>query len=104
MTSGWIQPARTAALMRKELTDLRHHPGIFLPAVLTGLIAFAMPFLIALAIPAMVGEPLSGISEGARVHTPSGDALDPEAREQAALFQQFLILLMLSPIAASMSV
>jgi ABC-2 type transport system permease protein len=94
---------RTLALLRKELTDLRHHPGIFLPAVLTGLIAFSMPFLIAIVIPATLGEPLSGISQGTGVHlTQSG--LEPEAREQAMLFQQFLILLMLSPIAASMSI
>jgi len=77
---------RTLALLRKELTDLRHHPGIFLPAVLTGLIAFSMPFLIAIVIPATLGEPLSGISQGTGVHlTQSG--LEPEAREQAMLFQ-----------------
>jgi ABC-2 type transport system permease protein len=94
---------RTAVLLRKELIDLRQHPGIFLPAILTGIIAFAMPFIIAIVIPAAVGETLAGaVHPVAAGESTSG--LDPEGVEQAAIFRQFLILLMLSPIAASMSV
>ena len=94
---------RTTVLLRKELSDLRQHPTIFLPAILTGIIAFAMPFIIAVVIPAVVGETLAGtVHPVAGGEAPSG--LDPEGVAQAAIFKQFLILLMLSPIAASMSV
>jgi ABC-2 type transport system permease protein len=93
---------RTAALLRKELIDLRQHPAIFLPALLTGFIALVMPFVIAIVIPAAVGEPLGGAGGPAPLHPAGG--LDTEGVEQAWIFQQFLSLLILSPIAASMSV
>ena len=92
--------SRVTALLRKELTDIRQHPGIFLPATLTGLIALVMPFIIAIVIPAVAGEPLADLATGLAEHS----GLDSEGRAQAWLFQQFLILLSLSPIAASMSV
>jgi ABC-2 type transport system permease protein len=93
---------RIRALLAKELIDIRHHPGIFMPAVLTGFIALVMPFIIALVIPAASGEPLARATElTAPAHA---GVLDPEGTEQAWIFQQFLILLTLSPTAAAMSV
>src|SRR5690242_532630 len=89
---------RVSTLLTKELIDIRHHPSIFMPAVLTGLVALVMPFIIAVGIPALTGEPLARASDIAH------GGLDPEALEQAWIFQQFLILLTLSPTAAAMSV
>jgi len=94
--------ARVTALLRKELTDIRQHPGIFLPAALTGLIALVMPFVVAIVIPAVAGEPLADVAAGLGEEWRGG--LDSEGRAQAWVFQQFLILLSLSPISASMSV
>lgn len=89
---------RISTLLVKELIDIRHHPSIFLPAVLTGILGLVMPFVIAVGIPAATGEPLAGTADVVR------GGLDPEAIEQAWIFQQFLILLTLSPTAAAMSV
>jgi ABC-2 type transport system permease protein len=94
--------SRVTALLRKELTDIRQHPGIFLPATLTGLIALLMPFVIAIVIPAVAGEPLADVASA--LEDQPGSGLDSEGGAQSWIFQQFLILLALSPISASMSV
>ena len=96
---------RTLALLGKELEDLRANPAVFFPAVFTGALAITLPFVVAVVIPAMTGERLSDSSdfEGA-VRTFGNIGLDPEAAAQAWVFRQFLLLLVLSPIAASMSV
>ena len=93
---------RVTALLRKELTDIRQHPGIFLPAALTGLLALVMPFVVAIVIPVVAGEPLADVATGLGEQLRGG--LDSEGRAQAWVFQEFLILLSLSPISASMSV
>ena len=100
---------RLMALLRKELTELRKNPSVFLPAILTGLISIVLPFFVAVMVPAITGERLSDSSDF-RValemyrSQPGTRALDPEAAIQAWVFQQFLILLVLTPVAASMSV
>lgn len=100
---------RIAALLSKELTDLRHHPGVFFPAILTALIALVLPFVVAVAIPAVTGERLSDSSDFQIAvemwrTQPITIGMDPEGAIQAWLFQQFLPLLVLAPVAASMSV
>ena len=45
---------RMAALLGKELAELRQNPTIFMPAVLTGLIAVVLPFFVAIIVPAGV--------------------------------------------------
>jgi ABC-2 type transport system permease protein len=100
---------RIGALLRKELMDLRQNPGIFYPAILTGLVALMLPFILAIGIPQVTGERLSDSSDSEvavemyRTHE-AARALSPEGAVQAWIFQQFLVLLALSPIAASMSV
>jgi len=100
---------RVAALLRKEFADLRHNPGVFLPALLTAVVAMAIPFFVAVIVPAWTGERLSESSdfqialEMYRTQ-PGTRGLDPEAAVQAWVFQQFLPLLVLAPVAASMSV
>jgi ABC-2 type transport system permease protein len=100
---------RVRALLAKELADLRKNPAVFFPAVLTGVICVLLPFFFAILIPYMTGERLSDSSDfeaalqsyrqqhGAR-------SLDPEGAVQAWIFQQFLVLLVLTPVAGSMSV
>jgi ABC-2 type transport system permease protein len=100
---------RVAALLRKELADLRHNPGVFLPALLTAGVSMAIPFFVAVVVPAWTGERLSESSdfqialEMYRTQ-PGTRGLDAEAAVQAWVFQQFLPLLVLAPVAASMSV
>jgi ABC-2 type transport system permease protein len=100
---------RIGALLGKELADLRQNPGVFYPAILTGLIALVLPFVLAIGVPRVTGERLSDSSDfevAVEMYRtqPAARALDPEGAVQAWLFQQFLVLLAMSPIAASMSV
>jgi len=100
---------RLFALLAKELVDLRGNPAVFIPAIITGVISIVMPFVIAIAIPYFTGERLADSSDF-RValdmyrDQPATRSLDPEGAIQAMIFQQFLILLVLTPVAGAMSV
>jgi len=100
---------RVSALLTKEFADLRHNPGVFLPGLLTAAISIALPFFVAIIVPKWTGERLSDSSdlqvalELFRSQS-SLATLSPEAAVQAWVFQQFLPLLVLAPVAASMSV
>ena len=100
--------ARVRALLAKEFADLRRNPSVFIPAVLTSLVALLLPFFVAVVVPVLTGEQLSDSSDFERA-TETFRALlwtrtlDPEAAVQAVIFQQFLVLLIVGPIAASMS-
>lgn len=100
---------RIAALLGKELADLRGNPAVFLPAIITGVISIVMPFVVAIAVPSFFGEPLADSSDfriAVELYRtqPATQGLDPEGAIQAMIFQQFLILLVLTPVAGAMSV
>lgn len=100
---------RIAALLAKELADLRGRPGLFFPALFTGLIATLMPVFVAVLVPEFTGERLADSSDFQIAielfrQQPWTRGLDAEAAIQAWVFQQFLVLLVLSPVAASMSI
>jgi ABC-2 type transport system permease protein len=99
---------RIRALLAKELADLRKNPALFFPAALTGFISILLPFFVAIVVPYFAGERLSDSSdfkvalEMYRTQ-PAAAGLDPEGAVQAWIFQQFLVLLVLTPVAGSMS-
>jgi len=100
---------RVAALLAKELADLRGNPAVFVPALITGFFSIVMPFMIAVAVPFFTGERLADSSDftiAAEMYQrePAARHLEPEGAIQAMIFQQFLILLVLTPVAAAMSV
>jgi ABC-2 type transport system permease protein len=100
---------RIAALLGKELADLRKNPSVFVPAIITGMMSILLPFFVAVIVPAVTGERLSDSSDFEVAlelyrDSPGLRGLDPEAAVQAWIFQQFLILLVITPVAASMSV
>ena len=100
---------RTAALLAKELADLRANPTVFVPAVLTGTLSIMLPFFVAILVPYLSGERLSDsgdfeIALEMYREQPSARGLDPEGAVQAWIFQQFLVLLVLTPIAGAMAV
>lgn len=101
--------ARLTALLGKDLADLRRNPSVFVPAIITALASLVLPFVVAVVIPAVTGERLSDSSdfqvaiELYRLQ-PGMRVLDPETAIQAWIFQQFLILLLLTPVAGSMAV
>lgn len=99
---------RVLALLEKELADLRRNLGVFVPALIAGALSISVPFVVAIAVPYFTGERLSDSSdfdfalEILRAQ-PGTRALEPEAALQAWIFAQFLVLIVLSPVAASMS-
>jgi len=100
---------RIRALLAKELIDLRKNPSVFVPAIITALMSIFLPFFVAVIVPAVTGERLSESSDFEVAlelyrDQPALRGLDPEAAVQAWIFQQFLILLVITPVAASMSV
>jgi ABC-2 type transport system permease protein len=100
---------RVLALLEKELADLRQNPGLFMPAALTGFFSILLPFIVAIVVPQVTGERLSDSSDfeiAVEMYKtePSVQGLDPEGAVQAWIFQQFLVLLVLTPVAGSMSV
>ena len=99
---------RIIALLRKEMLDLRQNPAVFLPAVLTGIASTALPFIVAVWIPYVTGEHLRDSNDIQMVEQvyqerPETRGLNAEAAVQAWLFQQFLLMLTLTPIAGAMS-
>ena len=101
---------RVTALISKDFAELRHSPGIFLPALITGVVAIVYPFVIAVIVPAVTGERLSDSSDFdiAKLFyqtEPWGAHLNPEAAIQAFIFQQALALLVgLTTVTGGMSV
>jgi ABC-2 type transport system permease protein len=99
---------RIRAVVAKELADLGKNPAVFAPAVLTGFISVLLPFFVAIVVPYIAGERLSDSSDFKVAlelykDQPSMRTLDPEGAVQAWVFQQFLVLLVLTPVAGSMS-
>ena len=100
---------RIAALLAKELLEIRQSPGLFVPAIFTGAMSLALPFFITVLVPYATGERLADSSDlqiaiEMYAKQPGVRQLEPEAAIQAWVLQQFLVLLVLSPVAASMSV
>jgi ABC-2 type transport system permease protein len=100
---------RVAALLAKELADLRQNPAVFVPAAITGLMSVLLPFFVAVVVPYVAGEPLSDSSDFQVAiemyrDQPGARDLDPEGAIQAWIFQQFLVLMVLTPVAGAMSV
>ena len=107
MTRGGMR--RIGALLAKEFADLRGNPALFVPAAITGVISIVLPFVVAIAVPYFTGERLADSSDFSIAlemyrDQPAAGSLDPEGAIQAFIFQQFLILLVLTPVAGAMSV
>src|ERR1051325_5787400 len=100
---------RIAALIAKDLADLRRRPGLLWPAGLTAAISLALPLIVAVVIPRVAGERLSDsgdfqVAEEMYRSEPATRDLDPEGAIQAWILQQFLPLLVLAPVAGSMTI
>lgn len=100
---------RIRVLLGKELADLRQNRAVFVPALITGGVSVLLPFFVAVIVPALAGERLADSSDfqiAVQMYTahPALRHLSPEAAIQGWIFQQFLILLVLTPVAGAMSV
>jgi ABC-2 type transport system permease protein len=96
---------RIRTLVRKELLELSRNPGALVPVFLVALAGLALPFVITILVPALTGEPLSSDGDLLRLSqvVEPTEGLGPDARVQFFLFQQFLILFLLTPVTGAMA-
>src|SRR5688572_20722050 len=99
---------RMMALLRKELADERQNLTLFVPTIIVGVAAILLPIFVAIVVPYVTGERLSDSSDleiALELYRdqPATRDLDPEAAIQAYLFQFFMVMLVLVPVTASMS-
>ncbi len=101
---------RIAALLRKDLADLRRNRAVLLPVLVTSCFTVALPLVIAIGIPALSGESLASDRElrraldAARLGELRLAELGDTAAMQAFVFRQFLLFLVLVPISGAMTV
>lgn len=102
--------SRIAALLYKELADLRRNRAVLVPVLLTSVLTMALPLFVAVGIPALTGESLAEDEEfrealeAARIGEARLAELDPPAAMQAFVFRQFLLFLVLVPISGAMTI
>lgn len=105
-----ISLPRLRSLVWKEFLELRRNPGVFLPTLIMAGVALVVPFLVAIGIPSMTGDRLSDdddlrrAMEAAVEEMGTRGALSLEGGVQLFLFQQFLLLFILVPVAGAMSI
>lgn len=97
--------AQLATLLRKELLDSSRNRGAFLPVAIVALVALLLPFAVTILIPAVTDQHLSDDSDLLKLSSTLGvhDELTADGRVQLFLFQQFLMLFLLTPITGAMA-
>jgi ABC-2 type transport system permease protein len=103
-----LSATRIRALLTKEVAELRRNRMALVPVVLLGVFSIGLPFVIAVVIPALAGEPLASDPELVRLIQRGGIPIDPEnltseAAVQAFVFQQFLMMQLLIPVTGAMA-
>src|SRR5947209_3332469 len=96
---------RIRTLVTKEFLDLARNRTALLPVVIVTVMSLVLPFGIAVGVPAMTGRGLGEDADLVKVSVVVGtdDALSNDARVQLFLFQQFLMLFLLTPITGAMA-
>src|SRR5262245_32217474 len=95
--------SRVSALLHKELVDVGRNRAALVPVAIVSAIALALPLGIVVGIPALTHEPLSEDDDLRRLSLAASPELSPEGRVQWFLFQQFLILFLLTPTTGAMA-
>lgn len=103
-----FEPYRVAALLSKELAELWRNAAALLPVIFLAIVTVTLPFLIVVIVPETLGEPLSNDNDFRKLALRSGastrvEALSSEGVVQAFLFQQFLLVQLLIPVAGAMA-
>jgi ABC-2 type transport system permease protein len=96
---------RFKALLRKELLDLLRNRAALIPVLIVTIISFALPLTIIVIVPALTGHTLGDDADLVKVSAVLGTdpSLSESGRVQLFLFQQFLLLFLLTPITGAMS-
>lgn len=104
-----MSPRRVQALLRKEIAELRRNQSALLPVVIVAFLSMALPFFIALAVPALTDEPLSSdrdlvqALEHAGPELAAARRLSPEGAVQAFVFSRFIVLMLLLPVTGAIA-
>ena len=96
---------RLRALVAKEFLDIARNRAVLVPVALVTLVSLAIPFVVFLIIPAMTGRSLGedpALAQIGAAITPNGE-LPGNIAVEAFLFQQFLLLFLMTPITGAMS-
>lgn len=100
---------RVRTLIGKELREFLASPSAVIPVVIVVLVSLIIPFAVLLLVPALTGQSVADDPAIAKALTfatqymPALAGLSPEAATEAFLFQQFLLLFLLSPIVGAVS-
>jgi ABC-2 type transport system permease protein len=96
---------RIRALLTKELWEVRRNRAALFPVVLVSVLALLLPFAIAILIPQLTGDRLSDDADLSRLGQTAGGIgrLSGDGVVQLFLFQQFLTLLLVTPITGAMA-
>jgi ABC-2 type transport system permease protein len=96
---------RIRTLINKEFLDLARNRAALVPVVLVTLMSLVLPFGIVILVPALTGRGLGDDADLVKVSRVAGVAatLSNDARVELFLFQQFLMLFLLTPITGAMA-
>src|SRR3954454_17014360 len=90
---------RVKGLLAKEFLDLARNRSALVPVAIVTVMSLVLPFWIAIAVPAFSGHPLGEDADLVRVSQVAGVTgnLSNDARIQLFLFQQFLMMFLITP-------
>jgi len=96
---------RIRTLITKEFLDLARNRAALLPVVLVTVLSLVLPFGIAVLVPAVTGRGLGDDADLVKVSAVAGARpdLSSDGHVQLFLFQQFLMLFLLTPITGAMA-
>jgi ABC-2 type transport system permease protein len=96
---------RVRALVGKELLDLARNRMALVPVAIVTTVTLVLPFAFVIAVPWMTGRPLGQDVDLVKASEPvaAGIGLSVDGRIQLFLFQQFLMVFLLTPITGAMA-
>jgi ABC-2 type transport system permease protein len=95
---------RFGVLLRKELLDIARNRAALFPVGVVTILSLALPFVVAVMMPALTGHHLGSDEDLLSVsRRAGGGALPEDAQVQLFLFQQFVLLFLLTPITGAMA-
>ncbi len=99
-----MNTGRLQALIGKELLDAVRNRAALWPVAISTIVLLALPFVIAIVVPAATGRQLGEDTDLLRVSAVVGhEELTANGRVQLFMFQQFLMVFLLMPITGAMA-
>jgi ABC-2 type transport system permease protein len=93
------------ALLAKEFIDLARNRMVLVPVAIVTVLSLVLPFGIAVALPALTGHGLGEDADLVRVSVRAAppDRLSDDGQVQLFLFEQFLMMFLLTPVTGAMA-